>query len=74
MVVNGACGQAVTNSVELTVNTVVGASPLSDLVKCPGEAAMFSTTASGTGPLSYVWQKDGSALTGQTDSTLTLPA
>jgi hypothetical protein len=33
---------------------------------------VFSTVASGTGPYSYVWLKNGSTLSGQTNSSLTL--
>jgi hypothetical protein len=34
--------------------------------------AVFSVTASGTGPLSYQWNLNGTALPGATSSTLTL--
>jgi hypothetical protein len=39
---------------------------------CPGDTAVFSTVASGTPPYSYAWLKNGSALSGQTNSSLTL--
>src|SRR5256885_9812963 len=63
---------SVTNSATLTVRTNVSATPLSDLVRFVGSTAIFSTTASGTGPFSYVWRMTGTILTGRTNSTLTL--
>ena len=71
VIVNGACG-SVTNSAILTVNTPVIATPLSGVVLCPGDNAVFSTVASGTGPFNYVWLKDGTLISGQNDSSLTL--
>jgi hypothetical protein len=50
---------------------VSAAGPVNQTV-CPGDGAVFSTVASGTGPYSYVWMKNGSALSGQTNSSLTL--
>jgi len=37
-----------------------------------GGTALFSVTASGTGPLTYQWFKDGAALAGETAATLTI--
>src|ERR1041384_540206 len=71
VVVSGACGSTVTNSASLTVATGTSASPLASLVKCSGESAAFSTLASGTGPFSYQWSKDGTALA-ETNSVLTI--
>src|SRR4030095_16855005 len=72
VVVSGTCGNAVTNSARLTVNqnVVVATSPVS-LTNCPGTSANFSVNATGTG-LSYQWYKGGSALAGQTSSSLNL--
>ncbi len=72
VVVSGVCGEAVTNSATLTVNenVVVASAPVS-LTNCPGTSASFSVTANGTG-LSYQWYKGGSALPGQTGSSLVL--
>ena len=68
----GRCGNAVTNSASLTVNqnVVVASAPVS-LTNCPGTSASFSVSATGTG-LSYQWYKGGSALAGQTGSSLVL--
>ena len=37
-----------------------------------GSNVVFSTVASGTGPYNYAWSKNGAALDGQTNSSLTL--
>jgi hypothetical protein len=66
-VFSGNVPQPVTN---LTV-TVSATGPVSQTV-CPGDSAVFSTAASGTLPYSYVWLKNGSTLSGQTNSGLTL--
>jgi len=39
---------------------------------CEGGSATFSTTASGTGPFTYQWQKDGVDIPGATSSSLTI--
>jgi hypothetical protein len=64
---SGNVPQAVTN---LTV-PVSATGPVSQTV-CPGDSAVFSTVASGTPPYSYAWLKNGSAISGQTNSSLTL--
>jgi uncharacterized repeat protein (TIGR01451 family) len=68
---NGASG-VVTNCASLAIGPNTATSPLVDLVRCPGENAIFSTTPSGTGPFSFVWKKDGVAIPGATLNTLTL--
>ena len=71
VVVSGACG-SVTNSATLTVLTQRGsATALTSLTNCPGTSASFSTVATGTGPYSYQWKKDGAVLAGETGSSLT---
>src|SRR5262249_58779151 len=72
VVVGGGGGNGITNSATLTVNqnVVVATAPVS-LTNCPGTSASFSVNASGTG-LSYQWYKGGSALAGQTGSSLNL--
>ena len=67
VVFSGNVPQPVTN---LTI-AVSAAGPVNQTV-CPGDGAVFSTVASGTGPYSYAWMKNGSALSGQTNSSLTL--
>ncbi len=71
VIVNGLTG-SVTNSATLTVNTPVTATPLSNVTDCPGDSATFSTVASGTSPFSYAWLKNGTLISGQSGSSLTL--
>jgi hypothetical protein len=40
---------------------------------CPCDTVVFSAVASGTGPFSYVWRKDGVLLSGETNSSLIIP-
>ena len=46
----------------------ITAQPASQTVTT-GQAATFTVAATGTGPLTYQWQKNGTALTGATSST-----
>jgi hypothetical protein len=39
-----------------------------------GQQGMFSVMASGTGPLSYQWEKNGTAISGATSASYTTPA
>ncbi len=39
----------------------------------PGETATFSTTATGTGPLTYQWERNGAAIGNATASSYTTP-
>ena len=48
------------------------ATPPQSLTKAAGQTATFIVSATGTGPLSYQWRYNGSALPGATGSTLTL--
>ncbi|MGN6554419.1 MAG: Ig-like domain-containing protein, partial [Verrucomicrobiota bacterium] len=71
IIVNGACG-SVTNTAILSVNETTTASPLANLVRNPGETAVFSTTVSGTGPFTYAWKKNGEWIGGETQNSLIL--
>ena len=64
---SGNVPQAVTN---LTVP--VSATGPSNQTAVVGGNAVFSTTASGTGPYTYAWSKNGTAISGQTNSSFTL--
>src|SRR5664279_5021452 len=55
VVVSNSVGTVTSAAATLTVNTAVSASPLTNLVRSVGANAVFSTTASGTGPFSYAW-------------------
>ena len=67
--ISGACNM-VTNSASLIMNTNLAITSLSSLFVCPSNSATFSTVASGTGPISYVWRKDGTLIPLQTNSSL----
>ena len=64
---SGNVPQAITN---LTVP--VSASGPSNQTAVAGSNVVFSTVASGTPPYSYAWLKNGAAISGQTNSSLTL--
>lgn len=53
------------------VAPAVAVQPLSQTV-IVGAAVSFAVAATGTGPISYQWRKDGTAITGATSSTLSL--
>ena len=72
VVVSNTVGTATSAAATLTVNTPPVASALTNLVRSVGASAVFSTTASGTGPFSYGWDKDGIVIAGQTNSSLIL--
>src|SRR5262245_7290313 len=57
---------------DLTVSENVGASALTPLTACPGDRVQFCTTASGTGPFTYEWLKNGVAILNETTNCLTI--
>jgi hypothetical protein len=59
--VSGSCGTVVRNST-LTVNATTATTDPSDVTTCEGTNASFTTTASGTGPFSFVWKKGATVL------------
>jgi subtilisin-like proprotein convertase family protein len=70
--VSGACG-SVTNSALLRVLDQTSVASIADQTHCAGATVTFTTSAFGSGPFSYIWRKDGSALAGQTNSSIMLP-
>ena len=64
---SGNVPQAITN---LTVP--VSATGPSNQTVVVGSNVVFSTVASGTGPYNYAWSKNGAAISGQTNNSLTL--
>ncbi len=72
VVVAGACGNPVTNSAVLLVNQNVSVAPIASVTNSIGSSVTFTAVASGTGPFTYQWFKGSTALSGQTNSTLTL--
>lgn len=59
--VSGTCGIVVRNS-NLTVNAPTATTDPVDVSTCEGQTASFSTTASGTGPFSFVWKQGATVL------------
>jgi len=71
-IVTNAYGCATSSVATLGVmDPVITAQPISQLAS-PGQTAVFGAMVRGTEPLSYQWRKNGSPLSGQTASTLTL--
>jgi beta-galactosidase len=78
VVVTNSKGSVTSNAATLTVNAAAVAptivtQPLG-LTVTVGQTATFLVVASGTAPLSYQWQKNGSNITGATSSSYTTPA
>src|SRR3989442_113903 len=69
--VAGPCNR-VTNCAALTVSGTTTSTGFSDQTVCQAGNVTFSTVSSGAGPFGYVWRKDGAALTGATNSSLTI--
>jgi alpha-tubulin suppressor-like RCC1 family protein len=78
VVVSNSAGSVTSASAQLTV--LASAAPTavsisthpSAQVQLPGGSATFAVAASGTGPLSYQWLKDGTAIAGATQPVLLL--
>src|SRR5881409_1886790 len=78
VVVSNTAGNVTSNAATLTVNAAPVApsiltQPSSQTVTA-GQTASFTVAATGTAPLSYQWNKNGTAITGATSSTYTTPA
>ena len=76
VVFNGA-GTVTSNQAALTVSAApgapaIGTQPASQTVAA-GQTASFSVTATGNGPLTYQWKKNGTDISGATSSTYTTP-
>jgi hypothetical protein len=56
LTVSGTCG-TVMHTANLTVNAPTATTDPADQSVCQGATATFTTTASGTGPFSFVWKK-----------------
>lgn len=73
VVVTGAAGPVTSTAATLTVNVPVAITALpTPQTVTVGQNVTFSVTATGTGPITYQWQKDAANLSGQTGSSLTL--
>ncbi len=81
VIISNGCGSVTSSNATLTVLSppVITNQPQSVTV-CSGNPAVFTVAASGTTPLAYQWQKNGTPLTnggtisGSTSGTLTLSA
>src|SRR5207248_2745717 len=78
VVVSNAAGSVTSRAAALTVNAVLVAptittQPASQTVSA-GQTATFTVTATGTAPLSYQWQKNGTAIGAATTASYTTPA
>ncbi|MGH9843863.1 MAG: immunoglobulin domain-containing protein, partial [Blastocatellia bacterium] len=72
-VFTGMCGTATSAVATLTVNAATGiASQPSSQTVCAGAATSFSVTASGTGPFTYQWRKNGANIAGATGSSYSI--
>jgi Abnormal spindle-like microcephaly-assoc'd, ASPM-SPD-2-Hydin/Protein of unknown function (DUF1573)/Immunoglobulin I-set domain len=72
-------GSATSSAATLTVADATAMAPSittqpADQVATAGQAATFTVVAAGTAPLSYQWQKNGTAISGAISSTYTTPA
>lgn len=77
VVVSNGAGSATSNQAILTVNAApvaptITTQPANQTVAA-GQTATFSVVASGTAPLTYQWQKNGSAISGATATSYTTP-
>src|SRR5438270_380056 len=78
VVVSNAVGSVTSNAAALTVTSVLVAptittQPASQTVSV-GQTATFTVAAAGTAPLSYQWQKNGTAIGAATAASNTTPA
>ncbi len=65
--------QLICNVTISSVPPSITTQPVSQTVT-PGQTATFSVAASGTAPMSYQWQKNGTAISGATSSSYQTPA
>src|SRR6266849_4706854 len=77
-VVSNSVGSITSNAATLTVNAgavapTISVQPANQTVTA-GQTATFSVITSGTAPLSYQWQKNGTSISGATSSSYTTPA
>ena len=78
VVVSNSAGSVTSNAATLTVNAAAVApsittQPVNQTVTA-GQTATFMVVAAGTAPLSYQWQKNGTAISGATAASYTTPA
>ena len=78
VVVSNSAGSMVSNTATLTVTAAAAAPSIAtqpaNQTVTTGQTATFSVVATGSSPLSYQWQKNGTAVAGATSSAYTTPA
>jgi len=74
VVISNSAGTVTSNDAVLTVNPppVITTQPATQTV-VPGAIATFSVTATGAGPLTYQWRKNGTNISGATAATYSTP-
>ncbi len=71
--VTGTCGTVTSNAAALVVNTLTITSQPVSATQCAGTNVTFNVSATvSSGSISYQWKKNGSAISGATNSSLTL--
>ena len=78
VLVTNTAGNVTSSAATLTVNAApvppsITAQPTSQTVTV-GQTAVFSVVATGTAPLGYQWQNNGTAISGATSTSYTTPA
>jgi Immunoglobulin domain len=76
VIVSNSVGTAASSTATLTVNPApippsITSQPASQYIN-PGETATFAVTATGTGPLTYLWRKGTAMLAANNSATLTI--
>ena len=78
VVVSNSAGSVTSSAATLTVYASVTAPSITSqpaaLAVTAGQPASLTVSATGTGPLSYQWKKNGTAVTGATSATYTIAA
>src|SRR5207249_2963689 len=70
VVINNVFGTTTSASASLALATNTAATGPASQTVCPGATASFTTTASGSGPFSYRWIKNGVNIPGAASSSL----
>ncbi len=73
VVVSNSISSATSNAAVLTVNApVVFSIQPANVAVTSGSSATFSVSVTGTAPITYQWRKDGAAIAGATNASLTI--
>lgn len=71
--ISNMCGSALSLGAQLTVNSAPSVVPIIGSASvCENQTYTFTTSASGSGPISYQWYKDGSPIGGATSVSHTI--